>query len=261
MAVFNIDFYSKSLARLVPLTVCLPIDEFPDKPPRENKPFKTLYLLNGLYGEQNAWMHITNIPQLADKYNIAIVMPAGENSFYVDDEVRCAFYGKYVGEEIVAFTRSVFNLSHKREDTILGGLSMGGYGAARNGLKYAENFGAIFAFSSAFIVDQLATADPNQQRGVLPNEFWLHIYGPQNKMLGSDVDPKFLAKNLLDTKAELPRYYIACGTEDYLLMANRDYVNYLNEIGFPHTYEEGPGEHNAEFWRIYIEKALDWYNS
>ena len=43
----------------------------------------------------------------------------------------------------------MFPLSHKKEDTFIAGLSMGGFGALRNGLKYYDTFGYIAALSAA----------------------------------------------------------------------------------------------------------------
>lgn len=43
------------------------------------------------------------------------------------------------------FTRRSFPLSRDRADTYIGGLSMGGFGAMRNGLKYRDTFSAIIS--------------------------------------------------------------------------------------------------------------------
>ena len=51
------------------------------------------------------------------------------------------------GEELVQMTRDMFPLSHKREDTFIGGLSMGGYGALLHGLTNPGRYNAIGAFS------------------------------------------------------------------------------------------------------------------
>ena len=40
-------------------------------------------------------------------------------------------------------------LSTKREDTFIGGISMGGYGALYNGFKYRDTFSKVAAFSPA----------------------------------------------------------------------------------------------------------------
>ena len=55
----------------------------------------------------------------------------------------------YVGKELVEMTRKMFPLSEKREDTYIGGISMGGYGALYNGMKYRDTFSKVAAFSPA----------------------------------------------------------------------------------------------------------------
>ena len=50
----------------------------------------------------------------------------------------------------------------------------------------------------------------------------------------------------------------ACGTEDGLLGPNRAYRDMFREAGLDLTYEEGPGNHNWEFWDKYIRHVLDW---
>ena len=52
MALIQVNFMLKSLMRMVPLNVILPIDKvtFHGMPERENREFKTLYLLHGVFG-------------------------------------------------------------------------------------------------------------------------------------------------------------------------------------------------------------------
>lgn len=144
MAFIQVSFMSKTLMRTVPLQVILPVDKFTfGQPEREEKPFKTLYLLHGIFGNETDWVHGTRIQRWAEEKNLAVVMPAGENAFYVDQPSIGAMHGQFIGEELVEITRKMFPLSRKREDTFIGGLSMGGFGALRNGLKYHDTFGAV----------------------------------------------------------------------------------------------------------------------
>ena len=76
-------------------------------------------------------------------------MPTGENKFYCDSEISGDRYGKFIAEDLVEFTRDTLPLSRKREDTFIGGLSMGGFGSIVNGLRHPETFGCITALSSA----------------------------------------------------------------------------------------------------------------
>ena len=71
----------------------------------------------------------------------------------------------------------------------------------------------------------------------------------------------FLSRALFRTvpaSVPLPKIYLACGTEDGLLGPNRAYRDMFREAGLDLTYEEGPGNHNWEFWDKYIRHILDW---
>ncbi len=46
-------------------------------------------------------------------------------------------------------TKKNLAIIYKREDTFIGGISMGGYGALYNGFKYRDTFSKVVAFSPA----------------------------------------------------------------------------------------------------------------
>ena len=161
MALLNITFPSCSLRRSVSINALIPneINFMPGQEPEYRKePFRTLYMLHGYSGDANDYLVFSNLFELCRIYDLAIIFPSGENSFYLDDEDKSELYSRYVGSELVEFTRSLFHLSDKREDTYIGGLSMGGYGAMVNGLRYADTFSKIISFSGAFIEITLADA-------------------------------------------------------------------------------------------------------
>ena len=72
--------------------------------------------------------------------------------YYVESLLPFNDYGAFVGEELPRIMRAMFPLSQKREDTFIAGLSMGGFGALRNGFKYSDTFSRIAALSSALTV-------------------------------------------------------------------------------------------------------------
>ncbi|MEK5491765.1 alpha/beta hydrolase-fold protein [Paenibacillus sp. FSL R7-0297] len=260
MATLQISLQSKCLKREVTFNALLPVDlpEGLGLPVWAGQPLRSLYLLHGFSGSHSDWMSFSRIRELSDRYQIAVFMPAGENGFYVDDENRDAFYGEYVGRELVEFTRRMFPLSAASEDTWIGGLSMGGYGAIRNGLKYAEQFGRIIALSSALIPYRIAGIPPDYKDGIASYSYYASVFGDLSRLLGSDKDPEQL---VLDVKAKglaLPKLYMACGTEDMLLDVNRRFHQFLEGEGAGHHYVEGPGDHNWEYWDKHIEAALEW---
>ena len=260
MALIQINYVSSALQRTVPVQVILPVDKLtPDgKLPAEKK-FKTLYLLHGFLGNYTDWVSGTRIQRWAEERDLAVVMPSGDNAFYVDRPAALNNYGKFIGEELVEITRRMFPLSRNREDTFIGGLSMGGYGAVRNGLKYYETFGRIISFSGVLQPFEVLKKRPADY----DVSFEEGIFGDLQQAAVSDKNPTWLVnmltgKKLADPALELPKIYLSCGTEDMLLSYSRDFRKLLEDKGFQVTYEEGPGDHNWDFWDTYIKKALDW---
>lgn len=260
MALIQVNFLSKSLMRTVPVHVILPVDKltFPGMPQREEKPFKTLYLLHGIFGNYTDWVSGTNIQRWAEEKDLAVVMPSGDNMFYVDQEAAHNYYGEFIGQELVEITRKMFPLSDKKEDTFIAGLSMGGYGAIRNGLKYHDTFGYIGGLSSAMLMDGLEARTNEHPFFIERKDFAESFFGDLSKVKESDKNPEWLVKKLVEAQAELPKVYLACGTEDSLLEPNRKFRDFLKASSVEVTYEEGPGGHEWDFWNRYIKKVIDW---
>ena len=54
----------------------------------------------------------------------------------------------------------------------------------------------------------------------------------------------------------LPFFYIDCGTEDFLIQANREFNLLLAEKKIPHEYRELPGGHNWNYWDTQVQEFL-----
>lgn len=260
MAFIQMSILSKSLMRTVPVNVILPADKmvFPGMPEPPEKPFKTLYLLHGVFGSYIDWVNGTRIQRYAEEHDLAVVMPSGDNAFYVDQPGANNYYGEFVGKELVELTRKMFPLSRKREDTFIGGLSMGGYGAMRNGLKYWENFGSIVALSGALLVEDVAKRTNDDPFFLNRRDYAEACFGDLSKILDSDRNPKYLVRQLKKEGRPIPRIYMACGDADSLLPVNQDMAAFLKEQGVDVTFEVGPGAHEWDFWDTYIRKAIEW---
>ena len=259
MSLLQVNFYSDRLKRTVPMTVVLPVDGKPyggELPPE--KPFSTLYLLHGLFGNCTDWVTGTRIQRWAQEKQLAVVMPSGDNSFYVDLPRVNNEYGEFIGRELVDVTRRMFPLSRRREDTFIAGLSMGGFGALRNGLKYHDTFSAIIALSSAVHLFELPL--DSDGRTLIKED---DVFGDMRAALMSDKNPAWLLEQLKGKTengqdVKYPRVYMACGTEDGLIEPNRSFRDKLLLSGVELTYEEGPGGHTWDFWDEHIHRALEW---
>ena len=159
MATGNLRFYSISQMGLVNISYVIPNDVPPEMVgvnPHYQRPMKTLYLLHGFSGNENDWLYTGLAEEVAGAYNLAVIMITTGNNFYLDRKATGCQYGTYAGKEVVEYTRNIFCLSDKREDTLIGGLSMGGFGAIHTALAYPETFGGVVALSSALIIHDIA---------------------------------------------------------------------------------------------------------
>lgn len=156
--------------------------------PMENfeGPYPTLYLLHGLTENSNAWLHHTRI-------------------------------------RMWAVTREMLPLSHKREETYIAGLSMGGYGACRNGLKYCDTFGKAAVLSGAVHFFECPREWVRTQGNTIGE---LQNIGDLDAMENTDRNPRYLMRRIRDRNQAdgcnwFPDFYVACGLQDPLLDANR----------------------------------------
>lgn len=261
MAVIQAQFYSQKLRSMVPFSALLPVDaiEIPGEPPVE-KPerMKTLYLLHGYSGNHMDWLYGSRIQELSLKYGVAVIMASAGNNFYLDQKEKGEWYGEFIGEELLEISRKIFNLSDRREDTYIGGLSMGGFGAIRNGLKYSDNYKGIIALSSALITHNIADIAPDYKDDIASYDYYRTVFGDLKQLRGSDNDPEALITQLKKSNKKMPDIYMACGTEDFLLEENRHFHQFLKTENVDHVYIESPGVHDWKFWDEYIEKAILW---
>ena len=252
MALMQVEFKSETLKRNVTANVILPVERF-------KGPYPTLYLLHGLTDNYNGWLSYTRIRLWAEQTGLAVVMPSGENSFYLDILVKdgcLGDFGEYVGRELVEVTREMFPLSHKREDTFLAGLSMGGFGTCRNALKYCDTFGKAAILSGALHFYEYPFEWVETEGNTIGE---VRNFGNLEETRDTDRNPRVLMRQIVnDSTKQFPAFYVACGLQDVLLEANRSIAEALEEAGADVTYEEGPGFHDWNFWDEYIQHVLKW---
>ena len=263
MALLQCNFFSSCLNRTVPIQVVLPTDKRvfgPGGAPalQAEKPFKTLYLLHGLFGNYSDWVSGTRVQAWAQDHDLAVVCPSGDNSFYVDNVKAGNLYSTFIGQELVEFTRRTFPLSRQREDTFIGGLSMGGYGATINGLRFTDTFSHVVALSSAYVLESNFLSAAEYTDNIFTNKgYGESIFNDLSTVKGGPWDYNALAEKTAQVPHK-PKFYMACGTEDGLIGSNREYRDLLLSLGYEVAWHEGPGGHDWVFWDKHIGECMDW---
>ena len=257
MAWLQVNFQSNTLLQPVPLQILIPAD-YAD--PKGDRKWKTLYLLNGYFGNCTDWLLSGDALAVSQAYDLCIVMPSGNNDFYVDAPCGARNNSRFISEELVDFTRRLLPLSDRRDDTILGGLSMGGFGTLYNCLAHSDVFGHGIALSSALVLEKegLERIPETEDFMGISKGYYRDVFGEDVMALPeSEQNPRIVAERMLRENRPVPDLYIACGRNDMLKYANRAFCARLEELGVPYTYEEGPGSHEWAFWRPYLLRGLD----
>ena len=246
MAHLVVDYYADALGVQTRMHVLLP------QRPAAGKA-KTLYLLHGMSDDEGTWMRRTSIERYAEEKGLAVVMPDGGLGWYTDMYRGLAWF-KFISGELPALCRRFFPiLSDKREDTYIGGNSMGGYGALKCALRAPRTFSKVISLSGA--LDAADTAVNNTVPAT--RRYWEDVFGPAEDVSGSEND-LFAAATALTDPALRPRIYMWCGTEDFLYGQNTRMRDHLRALGYDLTYEESPGDHQWQYWDKKIAGALDW---
>jgi S-formylglutathione hydrolase FrmB len=131
-----------------------------------------LYLLHGRTDDHSAWARNTSVERYAVAAGFAVVMPAVQRSFYTD-EVHGDRYWTFLSEELPALVGSMFQVSQRREDTFVAGLSMGGYGAVKWALRDPDRFAAAATMSGALDISVLLR-DPERRQELVDR-----VFGPE----------------------------------------------------------------------------------
>ena len=246
MAHLVVDYYADALGVQTRMHVLLPQRLAAGKA-------KTLYLLHGMSDDEGTWMRRTSIDRYAEEHGLAVVMPDGGLGWYTDMYRGLAWF-RFISEELPALCRRFFPiLSDKREDTWIGGNSMGGYGALKCALRAPQTFSRVISLSGA--LDAADTAVNNTVPAT--RRYWEDVFGPAEDVSGSEND-LFAAATALTDPALRPQIYMWCGTEDFLYGQNTRMRDHLRALGYNLTYEESPGDHQWQYWDKKIAGALDW---
>lgn len=261
MAFLQVSYFSTSLWRQTAFHMCLPNDVPPEMKMGNkcyDRPMKTLMLLQGYSGNTFDWPLGSLISDIALRYNLAVIMPSGDNSFYLNAKGVCFKYADFVGFELLDYVRNTFDLSREAKDTFIAGLSMGGFGSIHAGLEHPENYGKIIGLSSALIVNKLKDVKPGGKDDIADYDYYCHVFGDLQKVKETTNDPEFIVNERLKNGEKIQPIFMACGSEDFLIENNREFRDFLLEKKVDLTYKESPGIHDWNFWNEYLEPSIKW---
>ena len=207
----------------------------PGYDPSQRRVYPVLYLLHGFSDDASAWTSVGRAHVILDNLiaqkkarPMLVVMPLGYGTMEMvspatagirDPGLRRRSFEKFrdaLLTEVMPFVEKNYRASTDRSARAIAGLSMGGAESLFVGLNALDRFAWIGAFSS----------------GGLDQDF-------------DAVFPSLDAR----ANAQIRLLWIACGTEDRLIEANRKMREWLTSKQIRHTPIETDGGHTWMVWR------------
>lgn len=145
-------------------------------------------------------------------------------------------------------------LSHKREETYIAGISMGGYGALYNGLKFKDTFGKIAALSSGVDIYRVYKEKPDA--GFLPEQLE-DLFGTKEEWLKSDWCLRTFYSP--ENRENAPEIFLCCGEQDRLVHPQgKEFAEDIVKNGYSCKYIGGQGDHEVDYWDRMLGPAFSF---
>lgn len=243
---------SKLMGREMPYNLILPKNY--NEPAAKEMRYPVIYLLHGLTGNFNNWASLSKLEQFAADHQFIIVMPDGNNGWYTDSATVAADkHESYIVKELIPEIDKKYRTKSARQNRAIAGLSMGGYGSLKFGLKYPEMFALAGSFSGALGVTDLT----EKNSGAWVSKSVMSVYGEVGSETRNVNNIFKLVRELTPEQIKkLPFIYVDCGTEDFLIQNNREFAALLTEKKIPHEYRQLPGAHDWKYWNSQVQEFL-----
>ncbi len=201
-----------------------------------------LYFLHGIDSDPARVMRQSDIVKLAAATNLIVVMPSGGYSYYTNAKHRPnARWEDALMQDLPRDVQARFSILSGREHTGIAGISMGGYGAVKLGLKRPEDF--AFAGNMSGPLD-ITRRPASLRRWGQTWRIWT-IFGLKPSVRADDD-----VFDLLDHASDVQRvtWFESCGRDDPMHSVNQRFTRRLQEKGVSVNLLTTPGGHDWQAW-------------
>jgi enterochelin esterase-like enzyme len=230
--------------------------------------YPVLYLLHGHSDNEATWLGRGHVGATLDRLTASgdmpptiVVMPGAGNSWYVDDARGAdsgygAVFSAMMGDFIAGIDRRLPTLAC-RGGRVIGGLSMGGYGAVLAGVTHPERFRAVISLSGSLFAPERGEFD--QRLGVYRRIFG-GVFGEPPGYDRFREWNVFARLATVSRETRLPDFFLSVGDDDFrsilagtvrfhMTLRARDVASELRVIDAGHDWSN---------WRGEIARALAW---
>lgn len=219
-----------------------------------DKCYPAVILLHGVYGSAWSWSHKTGVHlqalemmQKGELPEMIIAMPSdglwGDGSAYLPHNNKD--FERWIAEDVPEVLKQYIEGVTTASHFFIGGLSMGGFGSLRLGIKYPNTFKAVSGHSSITNLQQMK----------------LFVEEDAENYRQTDKADEDVFETIIRYQNHLPPIYFDCGEADLLIGYNRELHEKLEKQNIPHIYKEYPGGHEWAYWEKHIKHSLLFFAS
>ncbi|MFA4820011.1 MAG: alpha/beta hydrolase-fold protein [Candidatus Aenigmatarchaeota archaeon] len=231
------QFYSPSLGKNKFYNIYLP----PSYNTNQNKRYPVVYLLNGLWGDENDWIEkgdivnsFNNLLSQGKTSEMILVMPDGDNTAYENGcsgswIFSCGDYENYIVKDLISEIDSKYHTIPDSGHRAIGGLSLGARGAMRLGFMHTDIFSSVAGHSGRYdyLIDEMTDAD------------WQKV---KNSGLSIYFD---------HSSNDLIPFYLSSSRQLDQVLTAKGIPHEYKEIDFPTIYS-----HDWPYWKQQIQVSL-----
>ncbi|WP_211614686.1 alpha/beta hydrolase [Paraburkholderia haematera] len=214
-----------------------------------------LYLLHGNNGDANDWLTQGHLQASADALierkempPVVIVMPQGGTDWYVDrkEKMETAFF-----DDLLPEIETRYAVATQRGGRMIGGVSMGGFGALRYAITQPELFCGALLLSPAIYPNEPPLASAARRVGVFGDrQFDPHVWHALNYPAQWE--------RYMSQPYRLPMF-IAAGDDDLAIQADASSLyTHLRLAGNPAALRIIDGGHTWDVWSALLPAALKY---
>jgi len=239
----DITFRSAALGRDMQYRVISPLERAGQKLPE-------VYLLHGGGGGFRDWSNYSDVARFAES-GLLLVMPEGESSYYTNavDPPQDRFED-YITHDLISDVESRFPAAASRANRAIIGVSMGGFGAVKIGLRHPDLFAFVGGISSAIDVPRRAFSFKRLQQ----SRHYQSIFGPSGSQTRRDNDPFVLVRTANPQVS--PYFFLTCGEQEGLLPATREFAALLAQRHFRFEFHTVRGGHDWNQWNAWLPELF-----
>ncbi len=277
MSYMRFNFRSQTLGHYVDVSIVYPTDDYSyyaqdldatalsmeGKHSRVYAPgmkFQTVYLIHGGGDDDTLTYRYSNAERYAQENNVMLVTPNITNSFGIDTRYGVN-YQRFLSEELPVVIQSLFASSPNREDNFIVGYAMGGNVALGTALLHPSLYHTCIDISGGIGMTLSTETLKEELSGThFSKNFPLYnsSFGTADSIDDSPYHIEAVAKKFIQEGAQVCKFHIICGSDEFIRYRVEKDVKKLEEIGYCVNYICPEGyTHDFVLWDKYIKLALD----